>query len=254
MIYDRINLMLPTYKRVHRGPDGAWTGLLAEFCQTSMQSTERPTSEVVDFTFMINKNDLVTLEFLQERMNGYKFHILMEDEPKPHLAKYFNCLYAETRFCQPGTLVSLLGDDMRFETKGYDQKILAKANEFDGNCLVYCNDGYIAGERCCVNLFTSRQLVEATEKPFMKASCKAEMMDDIWMKITRTLNIHKYLSDVIILHNHDDQRDPSQRDETWNRLNPVRQQAHDTRDFNEEQAYINEIVKTLRGKGVGQPA
>jgi len=160
-------------------------------------------------------------------------------------------MFEETRFKQPGTLVSLLGDDMRFLTKGYEQRILAEANKYNGMCLVYCNDAYIAGPNCCVNMFTSRQLVEATEKPFMKADCKAEMIDDIWMKITRTLNIHKYLPDVIIEHDHDDKKPPEQWDETMSRLNPLRREAHDKRDITSEQAYINEVVKTLRGKGIG---
>ena len=257
MTYDRICLMLPTRgrcrKNPEKNPDGndIWEGKLVDFLQSSMEMTERPTSEVVDYLFMVNENDQATLDFLIWRMQGYKFQILTENDPEINISGWFNRMYAESRFNRPETLVSLLGDDMIFKTKGYDQAILNAVNECDGNALVYCNDAYCAGENCCVNLFTTRKVVEATGKPYMKADHKAEMIDDVWIKIAKMVNIQKYLPDTVILHDHFTKLPEPEWDETAKRLTPVQRAEHAARDLTAEQAYVNEVAKTLISKGIG---
>lgn len=261
MAYDRINLLIPTYRRCRKTskktPEGndLWEGKLVTCLQTSMESTELPTSEVIDYTFMVNEKDTATMNFLQWRMQGYKFQILTENEPTPHLAKFYNRLYDETKFNAPGTLVSLIGDDMKFLTKGYDQRILAEVNKKVGCCFVYCNDAYMAGPNCAVNLFTTRKYVEATGKPFMRPDYKAEMMDKIYSRVGDVINVGVYLSDVIIEHDHEGKKPEHLWDECFKRLTPIQRAAHANPGKGDGSpdmhAYVNEIVKTLKSKGIG---
>jgi len=257
MTHDRICLMLPTRGRCHKNPgknpDGndIWEGKLVNFLQSSMEMTERPTSEVVDYVFMVNQNDKDTMEFLIWRMQGYKFQILQENDPDVEISKWFNRMYTESRFNRPETMVSLVGDDMIFKTKGYDQAILNACNEMDGNCLIHCNDAYIAGENCAVNMFTTRKVVEASDKPFMRPGHKAEMVDDIWTKLAIMIHIKRYLPDVVIYHDHFTKLPENMWDETAKRITPYQREAHAKRDLVAEQEYINQMAKTLVSKGIG---
>ena len=261
MTYDSINLIVPTYKRIkdtgRKNPDGGhiFEGPLAKFIQSSAEKTVKRTSDYISYCFVVNQNDRETMECIMTRMAGYNFEIIVENEPQPHLAKFYNMAYEQTKFNEPNRLVSMLGDDMVFETPQYQDFILDEVNKRNGDAFVYCNDAYIAGLNCAVNFFTTRKVVDATGKPFMKPDCQAEMIDLIWTEIANMANIAVYLSDVVIFHEHMDRLPENLRDESWRRLNPIRQAAHKIVASPEgqtaQQAYINEAAKALVAKGIG---
>lgn len=258
MAYTRLNLMIPTRGRINdsgnKNPDGGhiFQGKLAALLQSAMEKTITKTSDVVSFTFVVNKHDTQTQDCIMGRCAGYPFQIILEDEPEPHIAKFYNMAYEQTKFNEPDRLVSMIGDDMIFETERYQDRILREVNKRDGNCFCYCNDAYIAGPNCAVNFFTTRKVVEATGKPFMKPDCQAEMMDLIWTEAANMVNIGVYLPDVVIFHNHDDKLPEHLRDETWKRMNPIRQKMHRELDKTAQQAYINEMAQALVAKGIGR--
>jgi len=216
-MYNKICLMLPTYGRSDT--------YLPEFIDSAM-ATSSP--DHVCFSFCINKHDDKTKEYLRKKdFRDFQFTITVEDLPSPHLAKYFNMLYEESKwklssFC----VVSMLGDDMVFRTKEWDLRILDLINAYKGIGVFWCNDDYIAHERCPVNLFVTRKMVEATEAPFMCEKYEADMIDYLWGKVGKYTGTSHYLPDVHIWHNHSTSKPPEQRDPTFQRLAKIQEQAH----------------------------
>ena len=175
--------------------------------------------------------------------------IVLENLPTPNLAKYFNMLYEATTSFGDDCLVSMLGDDMYFKTFGWDSAILEQVNRYNGYGVHWCNDDYIAKERLCVNLFVTRQYVEATEHPFMDETFPAEMIDLIWFLVGKATKHLHYLPNVIIKHNHNTAKPKEQWDKTFNRLRPHQKLAHGIgKHVVREHAEI--IAKILIKKGI----
>ena len=210
--YNKIVLFCPTYGRSHNH--------LPSFISSAITCSS---PESTCFAFLLNVKDEASRRFIEEYDFGaYRHEVIFEDLPQPHLAKYYNQLYNETRTqSEPGTVVSILGDDMIFRTVGWDQRMLDLINAYNGVGVFYANDDFIAHEKMCVNAFVTRDFVAATEEPFACELFQAEFIDTVWHlvgKYTRTLH---YDPDSHIFHNHGSARP----DETYNRLQPFRNEA-----------------------------
>ena len=215
MIWDKIALFLPTYGRTHNH--------LPAFISSCMEMTENPAK--VHFSFLVNSNDQTTKEFINAyNFGAFSWEMIEESLPTPHLAKYYNMLYALT--CtrdESGTVVSMVGDDMIFRTKGWEKTLLDTINQYKGIGVFWLNDDYIARERLCVNIFVTRQFVRMTERPFMCEAFAAEMIDVVWYEAGRLTKTLHFLPDVHLMHNHGGKL----KDATHMRLEPHRKEAHD---------------------------
>jgi len=214
-LYRRINLMVPTY--------GRSATRLPIFVESALAMSDGN----ICFTFCINEKDKATEKYLKDRFeqSPVPITILYEALPKPNLAAYFNMMYAGTLDRGNETLVSMVGDDMEFKTPGYDSIILETVNRTDGKVIVYCNDNFIAHDKCCVNMFTTRHLVEATGLPFMCDRYAMDMIDVIWTDVGRALGCLYYLKNVIIQHNHSSSSEHG-KDDTFLRLQEMHKRAY----------------------------
>lgn len=233
MIYDKINIFLPTYKRVvnKKLPD----------CLNSLFDTCNHNNVVI--TFLVNVDDKETITYLQYLDIPINCHVIYNsDINKPHLAKFYNHIYRATEFNGESTLVSMVGDDMIFKTKWWDSEILKVANETKGECIIWCNDDYVQKGKMCVNLFTTRKVVEATERLFMCELFPSYFIDTVWYNIARKFKIGKYLHHTIIQHNHMS-RAGIENDETAKRLQSVK--PNFAKSYKYIDAYVNEIIPIM---------
>lgn len=241
--YDKICLMLPTYKRV---------GGLMAFCDSALKKANDPSR--IRFGLCVNEKDQETLAYINQRYwpSDDCFDVVLENTRQPNLSFYFNEIYKRTRFKEPGTLVSQLGDDMVFYTKGWDERVLDETNRREGKAVVYCDDNYIAHDKCCVNFFTTRLMVEAQRKPFMCEFFHADMIDMIWTMVGAMTGTLAYLPDVVIQHNHSTKVEKEKWDETYQRLAPVQKAANGRDNQKYAAAYATLCAKNLIEGGIGQ--
>lgn len=213
MIWNRIVLFCPTYGRSHNH--------LPAFIQSAMDTASE--AKNICFSFLVNCNDKVTKDYLLNfHFNDVEWEMIEETLPKPHLAKYYNQLYGQTKFNNPETVVTMVGDDMIFRTKDWDRKLIDIINYYKGIGVFWCNDDYIAREKLCVNLFVTRMFIEMTESNFMCELFPAEMIDVVWTEVGRLTRTSHFLPDVHLFHNHGG-KNP---DCTYNRLQPLRREGH----------------------------
>ena len=210
LVYDKIAVMLPTYKR-----SGTHLPLFLRSALGLAEDTER-----LHFFLCVNEKDKETQDFLEEfDFNGAKFTMFTEKLPAPHLAKYFNALYKAARSLNmPNMVVTMFGDDMQFETLGWDTRMLSLINSYKGVGVFWANDMYIAQERCPVNLFVTQPFVEATERPFMCEEFSCEMIDVLWGTVGKYTKTSHYDPDTHIRHNHNYSKPNDQRDEAFHRM------------------------------------
>jgi len=211
--YDSINLMIPTYKR-----SSTKLPLVINSAIDTVSDIKK-----LKFSFCINEHDIESINFLKEspELKHVDWCMVIENTDQPNLASFWNLLYEKTDFKDESTLVSMVGDDMEFITKDWDLPLLSHADYTDGICVMYCNDDYIAFDKCCVNLFTTRKMIEATEKPFMCELFHADMIDVVWTHLGRLTSSLKYFDYIVIKHNHETKKSQDEWDETMIRLAPV---------------------------------
>jgi hypothetical protein len=217
MVWDKICIMLPTYGRSDT--------LLPKFLSSCIQTAGNLKN--IRFAFCVNGNDTETIRYIKTH-NIYGTgvcKIVLENLPTPNLAKYFNMLYEASASFGSDCLVSQLGDDMVFNTPGWDIKLLEAVNNYDGIGIFWMNDDYIAHERCAVNLFLTRKMVEATEKPFMCEEFAADFIDYIWTRIGKLTRTSHYFPDIIIKHNHNTSKPKEKWDATFQRLAVIQNEA-----------------------------
>lgn len=217
-MWDKILIMLPTYGRSRT--------LLPEFINSCIGTVSN--KDNIHFLFCVNKNDKETKDYLENSIiyKSKMGDVIEEDLPTPHLAKYFNMLYDKACEFQKNYLVTMMGDDFKFITFGWDKEVLELVNKYNGMGVFWCNDDYIAKERMCVNMFVTRQYVELTEHPFMDDAFAAEMIDYVWYQVGKQTKHLHYLPNVIIKHNHNTAKPKERWDDTFNRLRPYQMAAH----------------------------
>ena len=240
MIYDSIALMLPTY--------GRSSTYLPRFIDTAIQHWDNQSP--ISFGFCVNAADRATVEYIMRREwpEGIDYWVITESLPKPNLATYFNMLYEELkRRGDKGAVASMVGDDMIFETHGWNVRLLALINQYKGTGVFWCNDLFIARERCPVNLFVTQDFIEATEHPFMCEEFEGEMIDWLWGKVGKYTRTSHYDPDIHIRHDHDGSK--PDKDATTLRLLPSKNQGHAIGKGRARQVAI-EIAEILKAKGL----
>ena len=206
--YNRICVMCPTYGRAG--------GKLNTFIRSALETRHGD----ICFSFVVNKSDTESVRVIHDLFDHpdapiVPYEILEENTDKPHLAKYFNQAYRETKFNEPGTLVSMFGDDMEFRTPGWDRMMVDKMNDVGGFGIVYGDDDYCQHDKLCVYFVTSRAFVESTGKPFMCEEFAVDWIDNVWMVVAKGLNAAWYLPGLHVFHNHATR--PGKMDATWER-------------------------------------
>ena len=241
MHYDTILLMVPTYKR-HIS--------LLRFIQSALRQADDPSR--VRFCLCVNEKDQSTRDFVRMLYFPHvkQCEVILEDTDQPNLPLYFNKMYRETIFTD--AVVSMVGDDMEFATQGWDVAILSAINASEGKSIVYCDDDYIAHDKLCVNMFTTREVVEATRKPFMCERYHADMIDVVWMSVGLKTGLLRYLPEVKIKHLHQSARRTEDQDETYRRMIPVRQAANSQDLKKYAEAYATVCAANLIDAGIGQ--
>lgn len=227
ILYDKINLMLPTYKRSDKK--------LPRFIESALKTAAKP--QDLRFTFVVNESDPESVTLIQTMLPASQVCIIKENLPKPHLAKYFNMAYDRTTFAEPGTLVSMLGDDMEFVTQGWDELVLLWANMFNGEGLFYGDDMKGTHKTLCVYFFASRKLVDAQKPhPFMCEMFPVDDMDVIWNYVSKKLRKRFYVPGLQIFHNHATL--PGQMDAVWKRMREEMPQVREHRTTVERDGFI----------------
>ena len=242
MMYTGINLMLPTYRRV---VNGMLPRMLSSIVKTATNL------KGIFLTLLVNSDDQESLSFLREydySMFGGRQVLVNNDTAEPHLARFYNVMYAKSKFSHPANLVSMIGDDMYFVTSGWDVGIITAMNEHKGVALVYLNDGGRHGHRLCVNLFTSRLVVDATEAPFMLPNIRMNVIDSAWMALALTGKFAVYLKKFILYHDHSSLRPSALRDVTYRRLRKHLTYAPHHRD--QIRQYVASSISHMKAKGL----
>jgi hypothetical protein len=241
MFYNKILLMLPTYHRPLS---------ILSFLSSVYATVENIKN--IRFCFCVNVNDTETRDFLK----SYNWHdpncyeIIDEETIQPNLSLYFNLMFDKTKFTD--AVVTELGDDMIFQTKNWDTIILQKINKYNGKTIVYCDDNYIAHQNCCVNLFTTREFVSLTKKPFMCEYFHADMIDVIWTMVGLLTGTLCYLENVKIQHNHSTKQSSELWDDTFKRLSPVQKICNSEQNHKLASVYATLCAKNLIENGVGK--
>jgi len=233
MKWNKICIMLPTYGRSDM--------MLPRFINSVIDNAD--SREQFAICCLVNHKDAATLKYLKDRLKGYDHQIMFENLPSPSLSHYFNTLYYSSTYTAPNIVASMVGDDMEITTKGWDTRILAAVNKYEGMGVFYCagDDRFNAG--LCVNVFLTRQWVEITGQKFMAEKFHGNGIDMVHQLSADATGFGRYLTDVIILH-HQWSRKHIGHDETSKRLDPMRKKA--IRDKRYEVIYAKRMVDSIR--------
>ncbi len=200
--------MLPTYMRS--------STLLPTFVDSAIEMATN--TDNICFSFCVNKNDHGTIEYIKKRFKdtSIEYTMIIENEQNPNLAVFFNMIYNATH--ADNLIMSMLGDDMQFVTRGYDLLILEKINNIDGLGIVYGDDCLWWHEKLCVNFFTTCKFVDLIKpNKFMCEAFPRDQIDIIWYEIAKKLSMLYYIGCLKIKHNHSTAPGNS-LDETYKRL------------------------------------
>lgn len=103
----------------------------------------------------------------------------------------------------PDDIFSMIGDDMVFETKDWDERILERFNENnlpnDKLKLVFCNDGW--NGKLAVNSFVHRRYYEIVGQ-YIREEWKHSYHDNWLQDVFTSINRIEFLNDVVIRHLH----------------------------------------------------
>jgi hypothetical protein len=100
-------------------------------------------------------------------------------------------------------IISMIGDDMVFSTKNWDEEII---KEFTNNLpqdkikAIHCNDGH-HGSKLAVNLFCHRQYREVLGR-FMREEFKINWVDQWLHQVFSAFGRLFYRGDILIEHRH----------------------------------------------------
>jgi len=236
--YTAINLMLPTRKRL--------AGL--ERFTTSAIHLAADASRL-RFSFLVDVSDIETLKWVNDFQWNHKHIIIDHRTDGPHLARYYNRLYAESIYKDEGTLVSMVSDDMYFDTQGWDRLVLDRINQYHGNAYVFGDDCYLQHGNMAVNGFTTRTVVEGIGTgEFMWGRWRANMIDVVWTEIARRAGILEYIPELHVVHDHQGKK--TVKDETHLRLK--QHYTFAAGRWHILDPYINMAVESLRQKRIAR--
>jgi len=191
MKYNKINLMVPTYHRLKK---------LTTFIESAQKMCD--SRKNICFTFCVNKSDQDTASLIRKLCRGWDYHTVWENLPKPNLATFYNMLYTYASFRDSKVIVSMLGDDMEFRSRGYDTLLIKEITAHDGIGIFYGNDN-IHKQNMCSNIFTTRKFVDSNRpEPFMCELFPCDVIDRLWFGIAKKMGCLYYYPDIKIRHNH----------------------------------------------------
>ena len=108
-----------------------------------------------------------------------------------------------------GDLVAMVGDDMIFQTKDWDEKIIETFKSKQDNIyLVHCNDGmrgpgnkYVNVSPLAVNSFVHKDYIKTVGR-YVQTEIKEIFQDTFLDKLFSSINRKVYYHDIIIKHLH----------------------------------------------------
>jgi glycosyltransferase involved in cell wall biosynthesis len=212
-MYDKINLMLPTYGRSETK--------LPVFIKSVLKTVSNLNN--IRFLFCVHEKDTETADYLREFLGKenpkVSFKVVWEALETPHLAKYFNAMYDDViREFGKNQIVSMLGDDMEFTTQGWDLILLESINNIDGYGVVFGDCGTWWSGDLCVNMFTTVKTVELLHPlPFMCEHYPRDQIDIVWRDTMKKLGMYHFVPGMKILHHHSTAAG-AVKDETYKRL------------------------------------
>ena len=256
MKYDRICVMLPTYKRPKR---------LRTFLRSMIRRAHSMRNICV--ALCLHKGDNQSAKIAVEMLdpaniaklrgegeslwNDVQLYIVWETERRPHLSKFFNLIYANVvACCGPSTCVSMFGDDMRFVSLDWDKHFLDEINEHDGLALVYGDDCFKQHKKLAVHFVTTQKVVNLIGFPFM-APFRADFIDRIWHNVAKAAGWLYYMPHVKIRHEHNTRKSKANWDWVYKRLR--KEQGTHRRDNNlKARRQAGMRIANLREKGYAQ--
>ena len=142
-----------------------------------------------------------TLETIKKVANGVTCLEVVEYEKFnkfPGLGKLWNILVDRSS----EEIISMIGDDMVFKTKGWDTMLLEEFKNLPADEIkaVHCNDDY-HGAKLAVNLFCHRTYAKVLGK-FMREEFKINWVDQWLHQMFSAFNRLTYRPDIMIEHRH----------------------------------------------------
>ena len=125
--------------------------------------------------------------------------------------------------CTNAEIIGFIGDDHRFRTAGWDERIVA-ANDVIGGGIVYGNDR-LRGKDLPSQVFIDARIVRALGWMALP-NAHHLFLDDAWLKLGAELGRLRYLPEVIIEHLHPT-AGKAKWDEGYDRVNAGTMYAHD---------------------------
>jgi hypothetical protein len=169
--------------------------------------------------------------------------VLDEDEPGyeslptihvAHVGGMANALNAALPYASP-SIYGFIGDDHRFRTVGWDERI-AEANAEMGGAIVY-GDDLLRGEELPSQVFIDARIVKALGWMALPGA-KHLFLDDAWRELGSALGRLRYRPDVVIEHLHPT-NGKAQWDDNYRRVNAPSLYAHDASVFHR---WMNESI------------
>lgn len=204
MLYNKINIMIPSYKR-------------PLMLRTAIDSAIKTCSDIHNlvWTICINEKDNSYDDFMWPSNTL----LIRENTNEPNLSAYFNQMYRESVDFGEDVLVSLCGDDFEWQTPKWDHEVIIAINKARGIGIVHCEDAFCSHGACPVNMFTTRKFVDACGGEFMCSAFKRFWIDEVWGRLADMAKCNYFLPNVVIKHNHTSGK--NSHDETFQRLEAI---------------------------------
>jgi glycosyltransferase involved in cell wall biosynthesis len=237
----KISILLPTRNRPAN---------LERFVRTAFATASRP--QGLEILFGIDDDDHISLPKLLELQR--EFPIKYKVGPRRFLGVYSNELLEMAN----GTYLFPAGDDLVFETPGWDQRVRGEIDKYpDGIVTVYCRDG-VNDERFACHLFFHKALANALGYitcPKFSARYLDTWIGEIFRNVANATNQARYiyLDDVSIQHYHYSVGGRAPFDQVYDEANKRDQEmaqvwysslAERIRDTKKLLAYINSVNDT----------
>jgi hypothetical protein len=183
----KIALLLPTRERMN---------LKLTFLCSALTRCKDPDNFTLYFG--IDKDD-PTIDRCKNLAKVIKNLKIIEFEPagkNTNIHELWNTLAKEST----EEIISMVGDDMIFETDEWDERILDQFKDGEKFKLVYCNDGFRNGDMC-VNAFIHREYMDINGY-FLRSDFIRNWSDQWLWQMYNAFGRLVYLPDTIIKHNH----------------------------------------------------
>lgn len=190
----KISFLMPTRGRPHN---------MRRFAKSCFETAKNPSD--VQIMMYIDDDDTESYATAHDLADEYGCPcITFISGPRQYLSKCHNDLYTAEQngiqFCL-SDIVSFIGDDVIFLTKGWDEKIISAFDEFqDKIVFVYPDDG-MNHEKLGVHGFLHRNWVDTLG--YVVPPYFAARFSDAWIQeVAQNIGRAKYIPSVIIEHLH----------------------------------------------------